>query len=515
MALIKHYPDVLDCIANLSNDEVFTPPVLVNKVLDMLPLEVWSNPNLKWLDPSCKTGVFLREIAKRLWNGLEKIIPNESERKEHIFKKMIYGIAITELTALSSRRSLYYSKNPQSSYSIYQFSNTEGNIFYENIQHTFKGNECIYCGINNEIFQKRTVENNELHAYNFIHKQINDIFKGNNMKFDVIVGNPPYQINTSEDKPNAIPIYQLFIGKAKEMNPKYICMITPSRWFAGGSSKLDSFREEMKSDKRLRKIFDFSDASECFPGVEIKGGVNYFLWDRDYNGDCEFNSIEKGKIKSSVKRNLNAFDIIIRHNESLNILEKVNLIDNIFIEKNDSLIIDNSKTLNSVISSQTPYGFVSSFDSFSKKETLNSVKIYARNETGWVNKDLIKKNKDWVSFYQVLLGKAYGASEGFPHQILGQPINAGNNICCTQTYLVFGKFNSQLEADNYVSYIKTKFVRFLIALRKNTQDISPSTVAFVPKPDLSISYSDEYLYKRYNLNEPEIKLIESMIKPYD
>lgn len=515
MVLIKHYPDVLDCIANLSNDEVFTPPVLVNKVLDMLPLEVWSNPDLKWLDPSCKTGVFLREIAKRLWNGLEKIIPNESERKEHIFKKMIYGIAITELTALSSRRSLYYSRNPKSSYSIYQFDNTEGNIFYENIQHTFKGNECIYCGINNEIFQKRTVENNELHAYNFIHKQINDIFKGNNMKFDVIVGNPPYQINTSEDKPNAIPIYQLFIDKAKEMNPKYICMITPSRWFAGGSSKLNSFREEMKSDKRLRKIFDFSDASECFPGVEIKGGVNYFLWDRDYNGDCEFSLVSNGKIKSTTLQNLDAFDIIIRHISAIPILYKVNQIDKIFNQENDTLISIKDKTLTSVTSSQTPYGFVSSFKDYTKKHTNDSIKIYARGEVGWVKEDLIQKNKDWTKMYQVLVPKASEGDGKFPNKILGNPINAGNNICCTQTYLVFGKFNSQLEADNYISYIKTKFVRFLIALRKNTQDVSPSSLAFVPKPDLSISYTDEFLYKKYGLNESEIELIESMIKPLE
>lgn len=499
MALIKHYPDVLDCIANLSNDEVFTPPVLVNKVLDMLPLEVWSNPDLKWLDPSCKTGVFLREIAKRLWYGLSDVIPNELERKEHIFKKMIYGIAITELTALSSRRSLYYSKNPQSSYSIYQFNNTEGNIFYENIQHTFKGNECIYCGMNNEIFQKRTVENNELHAYNFIHKQINDIFKGNNMKFDVIVGNPPYQINDGGHGASSSPLYHLFIENAIKLNPKYISMIIPARWYAGGKG-LDTFRDTMLNDKRISKLVDFTDASECFPGVEIKGGICYFLWDKDHQGKCLVTNKNNNK-EIVAERELNQYDIFVRFNSSISILNKIKL--------------HNENNLSNVVSSRKPFGFPTNFKDYKKNKFNNCTLIFARGEKGFVDNSKILKNNNLIDKYKVLLTIAAEGDGKFPNKIIGQPVVTEKGSCCTETYLIANYFDSLEEAKNFEQYLKTKFLRFLIALKKHTQHLTKDKFEFVPNLPMSHAWTDEMLYKKYNLTQEEIDFIESMIKPLE
>ncbi|MDP3057426.1 MAG: Eco57I restriction-modification methylase domain-containing protein [bacterium] len=311
----KRMPDILDCIANLSSDEVFTPPQLANNILNLLPDKVWQNPDLKFLDPACKTGIFLRECAKRLMAGLEKAIPDENKRREHIFKNMLYGLAITDITSLMSRRSLYYSKSANSKHSVVKFENEQGNIIYENIKHTFENKKCIYCGAAESI-QSRG-ESLEGHAYQFIH--LNNLF--NNMKFDVIVGNPPYQLDTGGVGAQATPIYQKFIETAMELNPRYLSMIVPSRWFAGGMG-LNDFRARMLSDKRLKVLVDHPNAEDCFPGVEIKGGVCYFLWDSKHNGECEVVSMLGGEEVSRAKRSLGEHDVFIRFNESIEDLIK-------------------------------------------------------------------------------------------------------------------------------------------------------------------------------------------------
>lgn len=494
----KRTPDILECIANLSSDEVFTPPQVANDILDLLPKEVWSNKDLKFLDPACKTGIFLRECAKRLMVGLEKTIPDEDKRREHIFKNMLYGIAITDITSLMSRRSLYYSKSGLSPHSVIKFDKSEGNILYKNIEHSFEGNtrKCVYCSAPAELLDR--VEGMERHAYQFIHEDTNKIF--NNMKFDVIIGNPPYQLNDGGFGASAMPIYHKFIEVAIALNPKYISMIIPSRWFAGGKG-LDDFRAKMLADKRLKVLVDHPNAEDCFPGVEIKGGVCYFLWDSKHEGECEVVSMFGGEEVSRAVRKLDEHDTFIRFNESIDIIKKIKT-------KNES-------TLDKKVSSRKPFGFSTNFSDFRQKEFKGSVKIYLNpslGRIGWINKNLIEINKNWVDKYKILLSKAGEGKGSYPNNIIAKPFLAEKNSCCTETYLVIDTFDNKKEAQNLEKYIKTRFFRFLVSLKKNTQDNPKNVFSFVPDLDMSQEWTDEKLYKRYEIDEKEQEFIKSIVK---
>lgn len=313
-----HTPDVLSCLANLSNDEVFTPPEVVNKMLDMLPQELFRNPETTFLDPACKTGVFLREIAKRLLVGLEDKIPDLQQRVDHIFHKQLFGIAITELTSLLSRRSVYCSKSPDGRYSVSHFNSPEGNIRFKKVKHTWVGGKCKYCGASQSEYDRAS--DLETHAYEFIHVKPEEIF---NMKFDVIISNPPYQLNDGGGMgASAIPLYHKFVEQAKKLNPRHLTMIIPSRWFAGGKG-LDEFRDTMLKDNHISIMHDYIDAHDCFPGVEIKGGVCYFLRDSAFKGECSIYTHIGKEIEFSKRPLLETFsDTYIRYGQGVNILKK-------------------------------------------------------------------------------------------------------------------------------------------------------------------------------------------------
>ncbi|MBR4399514.1 MAG: Eco57I restriction-modification methylase domain-containing protein [Aeriscardovia sp.] len=259
-------PDILTCLANLSNDEVFTPPDVADQMLDMLPQGLFSNPDATFLDPCCKTGVFLREIAKRLLNGLKEIYPNLQERADHIYKKQLFGIAISHLTAELSRRTLYCAKDASGKYSIVHFDRPEGNILYPQISHSFgKDGKCQFCP---------SKENKEFcdPAYPFI--ETSDPKGFFNMTFDVVIGNPPYHLETGEKTKQAAPIYNKFVENAKRLDPKYLVMIIPAKWYAGGMG-LDGFRAEMLNDGHITEIIDFPNAKDIFQEQSIGGGVMY------------------------------------------------------------------------------------------------------------------------------------------------------------------------------------------------------------------------------------------------
>ncbi|MBE6287583.1 MAG: restriction endonuclease [Mediterranea massiliensis] len=493
-------PDVLSCIANLSNDEVFTPPELANKIIDMLPQELFSNPDTTFLDPCCKSGVFLREIAKRLIVGLEPQIPDLEKRIEHIFSRQLFGIAITVLTSLLSRRSVYCSKFPSSEFSAYQFpeDKPQGNIIFQRIKHTWQNGKCIYCGASQSEYERG--DELETHAYQFIHNL--DVKKLFNMKFDVIIGNPPYQLSDGGAQASARPLYHLFVQQAKKLNPRYLTMIIPARWYAGGKG-LDNFRDEMLHDNRIRTIVDFPTSSDCFPSVSIEGGVCYFIWDRDNRGLCKVTTIKGNNIISSMERPLleDNSDVFIRYNEAIPILHKVKCLKESSIKQQ--------------ISSRKPFGFASNYNDYKLNTFEGAIEIFANKTKGYEFRSNIIQNIAWVDKYKIYISEAYGLGKEIPYQVLNKPFIGEPNTCCTETYIVIGPYETKKITENALSYIKTKFFRFLVLLKKNTQHASRAVYEFVPLQDFSKPWTDEELYAKYGLTDDEIAFIESMIRPME
>ena len=492
-------PDVLTCLANLSNDEVFTPPRLANEMLDLLPKDIWNNKNATFLDPVSKSGVFLREIAVRLMDGLADQMPDVQERINHIYTKQLYGIAITELTALLTRRSLYCSKTANGKYSIVtSFDNEDGNIEYSNIKHRWFNGRCVFCGANQSEYERS--DDLESYAYQFIHtnkpKELYD------MKFNVIIGNPPYQLNDGGGSgTSAMPIYQKFVSQAVKLQPSYLSMIIPARWYSGGKG-LDDFRDTMLHDNRLRKIVDYPEAIDAFNGVQIKGGVMYFLWDRDHPGKVNVSTYKKGRIVSTLDRNLleNGNTTFIRYNEAIPILEKV-------LSKNEPRLIKQ-------ISSRKPFGIESNTYGIKEKRP-ELVKLYHKNGIGYIDPIAIKSNVNLVDKVKVIIPKAGSGSDSFPHSILGKPVIAESNSVCTETYIVLGSYDDETECYGLKSYVSTKFFRFLVLMKKATQNAAKDVYEFVPVQDFKQEWTDEKLYKKYDLAEEEIAFIESMIRPME
>ncbi len=492
-----HNPDVLNTLANLSNDEVFTPPLIVNKVLDQIPINLWKDPNIKFLDPVSKSGVFLREIAKRLNIGLKDIIKNEEKRLNHIFNNQVYGLAITELTALISRRSLYYSKiaNDKKFSACTSFNNSDGNIIFYQSKHIWdKNGQCKYCGASKLVYDRG--KEYESHAYDFIHQ--NKIFS--NMKFDVIVGNPPYQLNDGGHGTSAKPIYQLFVEQAKKLEPRYLSMIIPSRWFSGGKG-LDKFREEMLTDRRLTKLVDYFDSTECFPNVDISGGVCYFLWEKNREDDCEVKSIQKGEInilkRPLLEKNSSSF---IRFNDAISIYKK--------ILKNSDNYFDK------IVSERRPFNLDTNIK-LNKKKLNNYIKCFAYPNNGYVKLSDIKKNLSLVYQNKIFVAKAYGERGEFPYRVIAKPFLGTQNTCSTETYLAVGPFKNRKETLNALSYMKTKFFRFFVLLKKNTQNAAKGVYSLVPLVNFNESWDDKKLNIKFKLNPSEVEFINSLVKPME
>jgi len=499
-SLVSSYnPDVLSCIANLSNDEVFTPPEVANAMLDMLPQELFSDPNTTFLDPATKSGVFLREIAKRLLVGLEPTIPDLQERLDHIMHKQLYGIAITELTSLLARRSLYCSKYPNSIYSVSVFDDIQGNIRFKNVKHRFKDKKCVYCGAAESEYGDAKREGLERHAYEFIHNtNPKEIW---NMKFDVIIGNPPYQLDDGGNNASATPIYQKFVEMAQQINPKYLSMIIPSRWYCGGRG-LEKFRTNMISGCHIKELHDYKKGADCFPGIRNGGGICYFLWSRSYHSNI-IHYVEhdaSGIIRLS-DRPIDEFgDVFMRDSMGCQVLRKVR-------SKGED-------TLDSIVLRQKPFGFRTNFIDFDKS---GDVKIYnKKSKSGFdfIRRERVTVNQSLIDKWKLVTSRSTSVPEEDNGQVLrlSQTFLVEPGAIVTESYVVVGVFEKKDDAEKCFAYLRTKFFRFLCQPTIVSPDVSKRTFMFVPLVPLDHYWSDEELYNRYNLSGEEIAYIENTIK---
>jgi site-specific DNA-methyltransferase (adenine-specific) len=523
-------PDVLNSIANLSNDEVFTPPEFANQMLDTLQNSwaesfngenLWTNPDLKFLDPFTKSGVFLREITTRLIRGLEPQIPDLQSRIDHILTKQIFGIATTHLTSLMARRSLYCSKKANGKHSITnKFKDESGNIWFQPMSHSWKngtlreltmdegGKEveryvdgnCKYCGASKMDFERQ--QGLELHAYGLIHvddpkKWLGTVY-GENMQFDVIIGNPPYQLSDKSDSSSASPIYNLFVQQAKLLSPRMLSMVIPARWYTGGKG-LDNFRKEMAQDKHLKILHDYFDASDVFPGVDISGGICYFLWDQAFLGDCEITNHLLGRSVTKQRPLRHAeTGTIVRFNEAVGIVNKVT-------QKSLASFADH-------VSPRQPFG-LSTTPSLMEKGDEDATFIYAYPKNGFVSTKSLTRNVEWINKWKVMSAKAYGERGSFPYLVTGKPFIGAPGTACSETYLVTYVADTEDEAHRVATYMRTRFFRFLVLMSKNTQNAASGVYRLVPSLDFSLEWTDELLAAHFELDSDEVNFIRETVRP--
>ncbi len=517
----EYTPDILNCLANLSNDEVFTPPEVANAMLDLLPQDLFRSPTTRFLDPCCKSGVFLREITKRLIDGLAEQIPDLQERVTHILTQQVYGVALTTLTAEMSRRTLYCAKRANSAYSVAPLATEDGNIYFRRLQHRWENGRCTCCGANQKEYQRS--ENLETYAYPFIHQSIKTIYP---MQFDVIIGNPPYQLSKATDKTTnngafASAIYPYFIDNALNLSPKYLIMIIPSRWMTrAGQGVSDKWIDKMLKGNHFVEIHDYLDACECFPGVEIKGGVNYFLYRPDYVGKCRYylHSGDSTYERYDVLDSLNA-GLVLRDKMAIDIIDKIAKVEGQYYK---------GKSFYNLVSPKHFFDkdelLSSNWRGYStNKDAVHSVKYYLNkrlesNGYAWIKESDIPKGKTAIGLHKVYIPKAGGS--GTDDIILGKPFYGEPNSVCSYTYLCIGynptehNFTKE-QCENIITYMKTRFFRYLVSVKKKTQDASRDVYQFVPLQDFSRAWTDEELYRKYALSPTEVAFIESMIRPMD
>lgn len=518
-ALRGRNPDVLTCIANLSNDEVFTPPEFANRMLDTLAeawasdnngADLWADKRVKFLDPCTKSGVFLREITSRLTKGLAVEIPDLEARVDHILTKQVFGIGITKLTSLLARRSIYCSKHAKGKHSIAKgLASDAGNIWFERVEHTWAEGRCVYCGGNRQTFERG--EELETHAYALIHTddikaRIAELF-GGVMQFDVIIGNPPYQITGGGGGTNDSPIYDLFVQQAMRLEPRFLSMVIPSRWMAGGRG-LGEFRAEFLGDRRVRTLVDYENAKDVFPTVGIGGGICYFLWDREHPGLCDCVYHRNGAPIGPFPRTLDEFDVFVRDKRSVDILHKV--------------LAANQPHFEELVSGDTPFGLATNFADYARDAApkRGQIRLHANLGTtrvrGAMARKAINKNTHLIDVWKLFLPVAGSGRErerSGVDLVLGPPIVGEPGSVCTQTYLVAGPLKTKAEAQNVESYLRTRLARFLISLRKPAQHVFRGMYRWVPIQTWDRKWTDGDLYEKYGITRDEQAFIESMIRP--
>lgn len=517
-------PDILNAISSLNSDETFTPIKVAKDMLDLLPQEIWKDKTKRFLNIACKSGVFLREIRDRLFEGLKDEIPDENSRLQHIYENQIFGLAISVRTALISRKSLYETADASHKLSYFDKAVKEGNK-YGNIifEEMFEGNKRL----RNGSFDNR----NELYTWMSEEMDLTKIFKEKSAMalrdtgIDVVIGNPPYQKSDGGFKASAGAIYHNFVNKGKELNPQYLIMIIPSRWMAGGKG-LGDFRDVMVKDKHIEKLVDYINSKDVFPNNDIKGGVMYFLRNSKYEGMCEHTIKTEGaeKIFSHyLSGDNNDIDVVIRHPELESILKKVGIKKDNFSEW---------------VSPRKPYGICGDIYGNEKKYkfpqviketpykngyTLHCLKNNKRIKV-YLPKDFPFLKSAGLNKWKIFIPRNYGCGiigESLATPILATPILATPKEVCSETYVEIGPFKTQQERDNCYEYLQTNFLRVMVGIRKISQSSTREVYSYVPNLDFtdnkffdcSVDELDEKLYKKYKLDTNDINFINTNIKP--
>lgn len=341
-------------------------------------------------------------------------------------------------------------------------------------------------------------------------------WKGNKsqqeMKFNAVVGNPPYQQDTDGAGRQAIPLYNLFVDIAKYLYPDNISMIMPARWYAGGMG-LDKFRDSMKSDRHIYKIVDYVNAKDCFPNISISGGICYFLWKQSYYGQCMFTNI-KNDIRTTDSRYLDEFNVIVRYNEALSIIRKVKSL--------------NQQTIDSIISPLMPFGLSTNVRGRMNKSNVDSLRLLASDGISYLSVNEVSKGKELIHRYKVFMSKMSAEHAGEPDKngmfsVFTKTMKVGvPNDICTHSYFVIGSYDTEIESVNTLKYLQTKFVRCIVSITLSAVNLSKLVFFNVPLQDFtsasdidwsqSISDIDRQLYSKYGLSDDEIAFIEKMIK---
>ncbi|NLW19933.1 MAG: DEAD/DEAH box helicase family protein [Clostridiales bacterium] len=457
--------DIFDYIPPQQTNQIFTPRRVVKLMVDLLQREapqLFTSMDSTFIDLYSKSGLYMTEIVKRLFKGLAPGIPDEQERVRWILEEQVFACAPSD-------------------------------IIYNMVKNYVYGG---FPGVNTDNLMKLDLIPAAKEG-----RLAEELRKGmkKDVKFDAIIGNPPYQVMDGGAQASAVPVYQYFVSQAKKTNPAYISLIMPSRWYAGGKG-LNDFRKEMQADKRIKEIYDFHDSTDLFPGVFVKGGICYFLWDIEYQGDCKVHNSILGSI-SSTKRSLltEGTDVFIRFNQMLPIFKKV--------------VSENMVSFSKLVSARKPFGLDTKAKFADNKSAKNNITVYGNKEISYTALEQIPSGRQYLNANKILISYAYGAGEEYPHQIINKPFYAGKDTACTETYLVIGPFKSSKEANNAISYMSTRLFRFMVAMLKNTQHATAKVYKLVPLQDFSKPWTDAELYAKYGLDEEEINFIESMIRP--
>ena len=506
--------DILETIANLSSDEVFTPPWLVNEMLDMLEDNcpgIFSDPSKTFLDPACKTGIFLREIARRLFEGLKEVIPDAEERRTHILERQVYGIAITELTALMSRRTLYCSRDASGKYSAVQMCGEEGNVRFRDIGHTFdKRGKCHFCPARRELLGREERIGKEVYAYEFIHTDIPEgIF---HMKFDVIIGNPPYHIHTGSDPENhqkSRPIYDRFVLNAIRMRPHYLLMITPMKWLSQEPTT-ETLRNQLIKAGHLRILHEFNDSHQCFPDNSVEGAVGYYLWDSSYQGATTIFRHTENDLVSKASIDYRDATTFPKDEICASIMSKVQS--------------KGYESFSSLVASRKPYGLESNFFK-THHETNESVRnnafIKVLGQDSSVNTlpaDYPFPKSEGLWKYKLFIPKALGSEllwRKIPSKIISEPWIGMPGQACTESLLEVGPFDSEEMCKRCFAYVRTRFFRFMTGLSKVSQNMSKKTFSLVPAIPLDRRWDDQSIYSLFELSSAEISYIENLVTNQD